>query len=104
MGTEIRISDIRVRSNSYVARLAALVMQAPSCALVIGKTIYLHGTNEHDFKNNHAWVKHELAHVAQYQRYGLFNFLLRYIWYSIRYGYYKNPLEIEARAAEHTYV
>jgi hypothetical protein len=28
------------------------------------------------------------------------NFLIRYGWYSLRYGYYNNPFEIEARGAE----
>ena len=55
----------------------------------------------YDLINNEAWYRHELAHVVQYKKYGLVGFLLRYLWYSIRYGYYNNPLEIEARLAEH---
>lgn len=101
MGTEINVSDIRFRKKSIIARLAALIMRSSSCALVIGRTIHLHGANEIDLMNNRAWMNHELAHVAQYRKYGLLNFLLRYGWYSLRYGYKNNPLEIEARAAEH---
>ena len=100
MGTKINLAEIRFRRNSYVARLAAWLMRSPSCALVIGRTIHLHGANETDLKNNQAWLNHELAHVAQYQRYGILNFLIRYGWYSLRYGYYNNPFEIEARGAE----
>lgn len=101
MGTEINLLDIRFRKKSKLARLAAFIMRSSSCALVIGRTIHLHGANESDLINNRAWMNHELAHVAQYQRYGLLNFLVRYGWYCLRYGYYNNPLEIEARAAEH---
>ena len=40
--------------------------------------------------------KHEEKHVEQYFKYP-FTFLIRYIYYSIKYGYYNNPFEIEAR-------
>jgi hypothetical protein len=100
VGTEINISDIRFRPKSYIARLAAWVMRAPSCALVLGRTIHLYGADISELTTNRAWMNHELAHVAQYRRYGFLPFIFRYIWYSIRFGYYQNPLEIEARAAE----
>lgn len=41
---------------------------------------------------------HEGIHWEQYQRMGLFKFYITYIWYSWKYGYYDNPLEVEARA------
>ena len=41
--------------------------------------------------------RHELQHVYQIQKLGYIGFFSRYIWYSIRYGYKKNPFEIEAR-------
>lgn len=47
-----------------------------------------------------ALLLHELAHVKQYRRYGVIGFLARYIWWSIRYGYKNNPLEVEARRYE----
>ena len=40
--------------------------------------------------------KHEMAHVAQIERMGFVRFYLKYLWYNIRYGYKKNPLELEA--------
>lgn len=100
MGTEINISEIRFRPKSNLARIAAWVMRSPNCALVLGRTIHLHGANITDLTANKAWMNHELAHVGQYQRYGFFPFIIRYIWYSIRLGYRQNPFEIEARAAE----
>ena len=80
--------------------MGAAVMRAPKCALVLGNTIHLHGANESDITNNPAWLSHELVHIAQYKRYGTIPFLVRYLWFSIRYGYYENPLEKEARSAE----
>jgi hypothetical protein len=38
--------------------------------------------------------------VLQYQREGFFGFLLKYLWYSVRFGYRQNPFEIEAREAQ----
>lgn len=100
MGTEINLSDIRFRPKSNVARIAAWVMRSSSCALVLGRTIHLYGADISELIANKAWIKHELAHVAQYRRYGFLPFIFRYVWYSIRFGYGLNPLEIEARAAE----
>jgi len=45
-------------------------------------------------------VRHEQAHWAQAQRMGIVRFYLLYIWYTIRYGYRNNPMEVEAREAE----
>ena len=45
-------------------------------------------------------VKHEQAHWAQYERMGALGFYTAYLWYTLRYGYWNNPLEVEARAAE----
>jgi len=45
-------------------------------------------------------LAHEGCHTAQYLRCGFFGFLFRYLWYSIKYGYNDNPLEVEARKAE----
>lgn len=40
---------------------------------------------------------HELAHWEQASRFGSLQFYIVYLFYSIRYGYTDNPLEIEAR-------
>jgi hypothetical protein len=39
--------------------------------------------------------RHEMAHVAQYERLGL-SFLPLYLWYRVRYGYFDHPLERDA--------
>lgn len=42
-------------------------------------------------------LQHENGHWAQYQRMGLFTFYGKYLWYTLRYGYTANPMEVEAR-------
>lgn len=44
--------------------------------------------------------KHENTHIEQVKRDGKFKFLIKYIWYLLRYGYKNNPYEVEARQAE----
>ena len=45
-------------------------------------------------------IRHEQAHWEQYRRMGAVKFYVTYIWYTIRHGYWNNPMEIEARSAE----
>lgn len=92
--------DYRIKENSFLALLAAKKLKVKKVAMVIGKTIHLHNTSTEEFLNNQRWVKHELAHIEQYQKHGLLKFLFLYLWYSIKYGYYNNPFEVEARKAE----
>ena len=44
--------------------------------------------------------RHELIHIEQIDRDGVVLFCLRYVWWSARYGYWKNPYEVEAFARE----
>ncbi len=44
--------------------------------------------------------RHENAHWQQYKRMGALKFYAKYLWLSARYGYWNNPMEVEARAAE----
>lgn len=70
--------------------------------MVLGKTIHLYNTTEAEFLKNEKWVKHELCHVKQFEEHGYFLFIIKYIWESIRKGYYNNRFEVEAREAEET--
>lgn len=92
--------DIRIKENSFFALLAAKKLRASKVAMVIGKTIHLHNTSMEEFVNDRRWFKHELAHIEQYQKHGVPKFLTLYLWYSIKYGYYNNPFEVEAREKE----
>ena len=44
--------------------------------------------------------RHELEHFYQVQRDGFLRFYIRWLWLTFRRGYWNNPYEIEARAAE----
>lgn len=44
--------------------------------------------------------RHELQHVYQVRREGWLKFYLTYLWYQVRYGYSKNPYEVEATSFE----
>jgi len=89
-----------IKPGSWIAKLAAWYMNAQAVALVLGRTIHLSGTTKEQFLQNHRWVKHELRHVEQYEQHGFVLFLLKYLWWSLRYGYRNNPLEKDARDAE----
>ena len=89
-----------VVENAWLAKIAALKMGSQRVAMVVGRRIYLWGVTKADFLQQSAWVKHELAHVAQYQRYGVVKFLFLYVFEWIKNGYYNNRFEVEARAAE----
>lgn len=46
---------------------------------------------------NHTLIAHEQVHARQIIRDGIFMQPLKYLFYTIRYGYRNNPYEIEAR-------
>lgn len=47
--------------------------------------------------NDEILIRHEMCHWNQYQRMGAVKFYGLYLWYSLRYGYWMNPMEVEAR-------
>lgn len=44
-------------------------------------------------------VRHEQRHWHQAQEMGVLRWYATYAWYTIRYGYRNNPLEVDARSA-----
>jgi hypothetical protein len=66
-----------------------------AAAVTLGRTIIVHP----DIRLTDRLLRHELAHVRQWQRAPV-TFPLRYVWQHIRHGYRDNPYEVEARAAE----
>lgn len=63
------------------------------CALTMPwRTIWIRPGHEHDRQ----LVRHEVVHVEQIKLHGAWKFSLLYAWYSLRYGYWRNPFEIEA--------
>jgi hypothetical protein len=57
------------------------------------KTVYV----LKDELNNKGLLAHEQIHINQIERLGSLKFISLYLWYNLKYGYYNNPLEIEAR-------
>ena len=88
-----------IKENSWLAKIAAKKLKADSVAMVLGNTIHLHNTSKAGFLNDERWLKHELCHIRQFKQYGYFNFVVRYLWESLRKGYYNNRFEVEAREA-----
>ncbi len=91
---------VRVKENSWLAKVAAAKMKAGKVAIVFGNTIHLHNTPREEFLSDTDWVCHELKHVAQYQQNGFTSFLFKYFIDWIKNGYYHNRFEIEARDSE----
>ena len=58
--------------------------------------IYVLPGHEHDER----LLRHEREHIEQIERDGRWLFALKYSWWTFRRGYWLNPYEIEARAAE----
>ena len=48
-------------------------------------------------------LPHEQVHWQQYERMGALKYYIVYLWYQVRYGYEKNPMEIEARSVSGLY-
>lgn len=97
-----QIRGVSIRTGSILARAAAWKLGVSSVALTIGRTIHLHNAGAAEFLANERWVRHELAHVEQFRRYGLLRFMVLYLAESLRRGYHDNRFEVEARAAELT--
>ena len=93
-------SNFKIKENSWLAKLAAKKLGNRSVAMVLGNTIHLHNTTNEEFLRNEKWVKHELCHIEQFKQHGYVCFIVKYLWESLRKGYYNNRFEVEARKAE----
>lgn len=89
-----------IKENSWLARIAAAKLGTKTVAMVLGSTIHLYNTTAAEFLKDEKWLKHELCHIRQFKQHGYFCFIIKYLWESLRKGYYNNRFEIEARAAE----
>jgi hypothetical protein len=91
-------AGVIVRRGRWVTALGGLLagQRRAAAAVTLGRTIVLHP----DVPLTPRLLRHELAHVRQWQRRRV-TFPLHYAWLHLRHGYRANPYEIEARAAEH---
>lgn len=92
--------SVFIKEHSWLAKIAAAKLKSSSVAMVLGNTIYLHNATKQELLQNQRWLKHELCHVRQFQQHGLVLFIIKYLWESMKNGYYNNRFEVEARAAE----
>ena len=99
-GKKLDNITFNIKEGSLRAKIAAKKLKAPSAAIVLGTTIYLHNISKEDFLKDTRFFKHELCHVRQYKQYGFWGFIFRYLWETIRNGYRNNKFEIEARQSE----
>jgi hypothetical protein len=88
---------VSVRVGRLIPYLGGLFsgMGGPAAAVTLGRTIIVDPGAPLDAR----LVKHELAHVRQWQE-SPAAFPLRYVVNHFRYGYDRNPYEVEARQAE----
>lgn len=91
---------LNIKENSWIAKLAAKKLKAENAAIVLGNTIHLYNIRRQEFLENKKWVRHEMCHLQQFKKHGYFIFIIKYLWESLRNGYYNNKYEVEARRAE----
>ncbi len=91
---------IYIKQGSKIAKWAAGNLNSQDVAIVIWNTIFIYGTTVEDFLQNKRWLRHEIEHVHQWRRNGFFLYIIKYLYYSLRYGYHDNPYEVQARKAE----
>ena len=94
------MKTVRIKENSWVAKLAAARLKSVKVAIVFGNTIHLHNTSREDFLKDKDWVCHELKHVEQYKQHGYIGFITKYLLDWVKNGYYNNRFEKEARDSE----
>ncbi|MEO5946567.1 MAG: DUF4157 domain-containing protein [Chitinophagaceae bacterium] len=94
------MKTVRIKENSWLAKIAAAKMKSAKVAIVFGSTIHLHNTSKEDFLNDCDWVCHELQHVEQYKQHGSVGFVFKYLFDWMKNGYYKNRFEVDARNNE----
>jgi hypothetical protein len=93
------MSSPRIIENSPFARIARIVLQSRSVAMVLGNTIHLSGATREQFLQDPYWVAHEMCHIRQFREHGHLPFLWKYLVESARVGYFNNKFEAEARLA-----
>ncbi|HMZ45841.1 MAG TPA: DUF4157 domain-containing protein [Chitinophagaceae bacterium] len=91
---------VKIKEKSLWAKMAAYNMKASQMAIVFGNTIHLHNVTREEFLSNRRWLRHEVAHVRQYQQKGFIRFILSYLFETFNMSYEFNKYEVEARKKE----
>lgn len=77
-------TDVYKNKNIRVSMIDPLFLQI----LTIGKP--------YELSERH--YNHEACHIEQVKKEGRFKFVVKYLFYNIKYGYWNNPYEVEARS------
>ncbi len=85
------LSEVRVAEGCHLPLLPGFV------AITLGRTIYIRG---HLATLPPTLLRHELAHVRQFEERGWLGMTSAYATLWLEHGYARHPLEEEARAAE----
>lgn len=96
----LTMTTIRIKENSLLAKLAAYNLKSAQMALVLGRTIRLHNITRDEFLQNTKWVRHEVAHVKQFQQKGFLRFIVSYLLETFNLGYEFNRYELDAKKKE----
>lgn len=94
------MTQVKIKENSWLARIAARKLDSPAMAMVVGKTIHLYNSSREEFLKDKRWVRHEVAHVKQYAKLGLLRFIFLYLLETFNKGYEHNSFEVDARNKE----
>lgn len=88
---------VAIRRGRWIPALGGRLsgMRRAAAAVTLGRTIVVHPAAPLTTR----LLRHELAHVRQWQRHPV-AFPLLYVWNHLRHGYRDNPFEVEAREAE----
>lgn len=92
--------EFLIKENSWIAKMAAKKLHSEKVAIVVGNTVHLYNVSKEYFLKDERWVKHEMCHVNQFRKHGYFKFIFKYLWESVKHGYFNNKYEAEARRAE----
>lgn len=81
---------MKIKYNSWVTKFLPKSIKA----ITLWKTIHVRASIASE-----TLLRHEKQHIVQWETHGFIKFIILYLWYSIQYGYYNNPFEVEARKA-----
>lgn len=79
--------------NSPIAKVLGVILRSPDVAITLGQTAYYSCEKK---VVDERWRCHEDAHKDQWAELGAIKYITLYLLFLIRYGYEKNPFEIEA--------
>ena len=79
----------------YQSRLARALLPRRFIAVTLGSRVYTPLS-----ELSEATLRHERVHVEQWKRHGIVRFAFLYLFYHVKFGYERNPFEVEARRAE----